>query len=525
MKYLKIFVMTLAALFFINSAAYAEESTVHIEDINLTFHSSKYVNLGKKISMIWCGSKIVFFHQPTDSMNEFIITAQSTVGSTTLFVWTADGERYEFQVNVTNEEVGQAAFIEEAINLPTVKVKKLNNKILLTGTVENTYEHDRAIEIARLYTTGSNNNSNDIENSNIADTIKEFELGNIIDLLDVLHPTRIRLEAQVIEINSDKAKDLGITYGTGGSGGIFYFGEDYNLSRTTNPTSFRHNPAEWFEERFSPINATIHALVSNGDARILSRPSITTMSGQPALIQIGGQIPYQSVTGNSTPHTEFKNYGIILQFSPTVDAQNRINSAIHTEVSNLSGQSVDGQPIIATRRADSTIKLESGSTMIIGGLMDSSESKAVSKIPLLGNIPILGEFFKYTSKRRDKRELIILVTPYILGEGEHSFAGMSNDMKDYYHAGQREQNSLNDVNLNELQPPFPEKKEKPKKDKKADKDSKKNKKVEKQEKPKKDKESDTDSKDNEKSDEKKSKDKKEKHSSTSWGVEIFGDAF
>ena len=215
MKYFKIFIITVFAFFVVNSAACAEESTAHVENINLSFHSSKYINLGKKISTIWCGSKIVFFHQPTDSMEEFIITAQNKIGSTTLFVWTADGERYEFQVNVTNEEVGQAAFIEEAINLPTVQVKKLNNKILLTGTVKNTYEHDRVIEIARLY-TNTNSSSSDLSNENISDTIRSFELGNIIDLLDVLHPTRIRLEAQVIEINSDKAKDLGITYGNSG---------------------------------------------------------------------------------------------------------------------------------------------------------------------------------------------------------------------------------------------------------------------------------------------------------------------
>ena len=510
MKYFKIFIITVFAFFVVNSAAFAEESTAHVENINLSFHSSKYINLGKKISTIWCGSKIVFFHQPTDSMEEFIITAQNKIGSTTLFVWTADGERYEFQVNVTNEEVGQAAFIEEAINLPTVQVKKLNNKILLTGTVKNTYEHDRVIEIARLY-TNTNSSSSDLSNENISDTIRSFELGNIIDLLDVLHPTRIRLEAQVIEINSDKAKDLGITYGNSGEGGIFYFGESYG----TSGTHFRHNPARWFEEHFGAINATIHTLVSNGDARILSRPNITTMSGESAYIQIGGQIPY-TVSNSNGSTVNFKDYGIILQFKPTVDAQNRINSAVHTEVSNLSGQSVDGQPIISTRTANTTIKIESGSTMIIGGLMDSSESKSVSKFPLLGNIPVLGEFFKYTSKRRDKRELIILVTPYILSDGEESYAGMTDELRDYYHAGQREQNSLNDVNLNELPPPFPEKKEKPKKDKKAEKpkdDSKsKNKKSEKDtaaEKPK---------------DEKKSKNK-EKHSNTSWGVEIFGDGF
>ena len=115
----------------------------------------------------------------------------------------------------------------------------------------------------------------------------------------------------------------------------------------------------------------------------------------------------------------------------------------------MSGQSVNGQPIVSTRRADSVINLDSGSTMIVGGLMDSTESKAVSKIPLLGDIPILGEFFKYTSKRRDKRELIILVTPYIVENEQASQARMSNSMRDYYRQGQLEHNGLNEVDLND----------------------------------------------------------------------------
>ena len=205
---------------------------------------------------------------------------------------------------------------------------------------------------------------------------------------------------------------------------------------------------KWVEQRFAPINATIHALVTNGNARILSRPSLTTLSGEQATIQIGGKIPYSisNVTGTTV---QFENYGIILQFKPIVDEQNRIVSTVHTEVSNLSGQSVNGQPIVSTRRADSVINLDSGSTMIVGGLMDSTESKAVSKIPLLGDIPILGEFFKYTSKRRDKRELIILVTPYIVENEQASQARMSNSMRDYYRQGQLEHNGLNEVDLND----------------------------------------------------------------------------
>ena len=156
-----------------------------------------------------------------------------------------------------------------------------------------------------------------------------------------------------------------------------------------------------------------------------------TLSGEQATIQIGGKIPY-TVRSTDGWSTQFEDYGIILQFKPVVDAQNRINSAVHTEVSNLSGQSVEGQPIIATRRADSVITLNSGSPIVIGGLMDSSESKTVSKIPLLGDIPILGEFFKHTSRTRDKRELIIVVTPYLVESEDLSQTPMSESLRQWY---------------------------------------------------------------------------------------------
>ena len=525
-KFIKIFMLAAVVILISNSAAYAEESA-YVERINLSYHSSKYINLHKNISTIWCGSKILRIHQPTDSMSEIVITAQNIKGSTTVFIWTEDGLRYEYLVNVTDEETGQAEIIEAAINLPDVHVKKVGDRILLTGTVKNQYERNLAIQTARLYVGNSNNNlsvgsnvnmnldtqsSKDDSSSNVEVNTVENS-GNIIDLLQMISPLQIRLEAQVIEISTDKAKDLGITYGENGSSGIFTFGEAHDRTgRTetyvyTDPSTgqvyttdvyysgdvenFKSKPLKWINQRFGPINATIHALVSKGDARILSRPNITTMSGEQATIQIGGQIPYQSLNSSNVANTEFKDYGIILQFKPVIDAQNRITSTVHTEVSNLSGQTVNGQPIIATRRADSVINIDSGSAMIIGGLMDSSESKAVSKIPLLGNIPILGEFFKYTSKRRDKRELIIVVTPYIVDNS--SRAEMSNEMRDYYHAGQRDKNSLNDVDLNALPPPFTEEDKKSKKNKKS----------------------------------KKSKEKQaeEKNSTEDSNVQIFGDAF
>ena len=410
------------------------------------------------------------------------------------------------RIEVLNPQSVLEMQIEQAIGLPDVHVKMVDKRILLTGTVQNQYERNYAIQIARLY-VGSGSESSlswgsnvsqslhtqdaktDTTNTTLANDNKVEDSGAVIDLLQMLNPTQIRLEAQIIEINSDKAKDLGITYGQSGEGGVFSVGEENDRTArtetyvTSNPLTgemetttvtisgdveaFGKRPLKWIQQRFGPINARIHALVSDGKARILSRPSVMTMSGEQATIQIGGEIPYSVSNINGTT-VNFRNYGIILQFKPIVDAQNRIISAISTEVSNLSGQTVNGQPIIVTRRADSVVTLDSGSAVIIGGLMDSSESKVVSKIPLLGNIPILGEFFKYTSKRRDKRELVILVTPYIVSGYESSRAGMSDAMRDYYREGQREKNHLRDVDLNEPPPALPDKKtKKPKKTEKV----------------------------------------------------------
>ena len=179
------------------------------------------------------------------------------------------------------------------------------------------------------------------------------------------------------------------------------------------------------------------ALVENGKARILSRPNIITMSGEQASIQIGGEIPYTTSNLEGTT-VSFRNYGIILQFKPIVDEQDRITVSVHAESSNMSGQTVDGQPILTTRRADSVVHLDSGSTMVIGGLMDSSDSKNLSKIPLLGDIPIIGEFFKYHSKSKTKRELLILITPTIVSNSEVNAAPMSQEMEETYWSGYQE---------------------------------------------------------------------------------------
>lgn len=435
------------------------------EILNIDLKTSKYMKLDRKITRIAVGdAEVAKVLQIPGSPNEFLIIAKGA-GSTTLFVWTVPDGMKEYVINVSPEDKGLAQMIKRAIGLQYVQVKVVNHdkqmRILLTGSVRNQYERNFAVQTARLYAGGKGSESslsvgsgfdmaietqNAVADGNVVVTSGDIGgsmiqgEGEVIDLLHMMHPTQIRFEAQVIAIRPQDKKSLGILYGNDATNnpGVF------SINEASTGLSFRHS--NWTHEN---INVSINALVTKNLAKILSRPSITTMSGEEAIIQVGGEIPYQTQNSNGVANTNFKNYGIILQLKPVADAEDRITSTIHAEVSNMSGESTNGQPILEMRRADSVVTVRSGSTMIIGGLMDSSERKIVNKFPFLGDIPILGEFFKYTSKTKDKQELVILVTPYIVDDDEISRAQMSESLQDIYNRGLAEKNNLNDVDLNE----------------------------------------------------------------------------
>lgn len=446
------------------------------EVINIDDKSSHYMKMDMDIVRIAVGSdKVAKVVQIPSSFNEFLIAATG-IGSTSLFVWTEDNQRHDYIINVSPEDTGQARIIEEAIGLPDVHVRMVEKRILLTGTVKNQYEKNYAIQIARLYSgSGSDSSVNFGSNVNpqlstqsskaesssttLTNTNKVEDSGNVIDLLQMLQPTQIKLEAQILSINSGDAKDLGILYGNSpiGAPGIFAVGETVkNITKKIwgidrNGDAYVSDTYESTNRTWthSDINLSINALVTKNKAKILSRPSIMTLSGEQATIQIGGEIPFSAINSNNVASIDFKKYGIILQFKPIVDSQNNIVTTIYTEVSNVSGEYVGDNPIVATRRADAVVSLKSGTTMVIGGLMDSSERKIVNKIPLLGDIPIIGEFFKYSSKTKDKQELIILVTPYIVGEQDTSYADMTEQMEEHYREGVKEKNSRNKVDIQE----------------------------------------------------------------------------
>lgn len=390
------------------------------------------------------------------SNNDYLVVGKKA-GSTSLLVWSNNG-RQEYNVYVSGDDEGTEKAIQKAIGYPGVKVQMMNGKVLLRGKVKNQYEHDSAVKVAQLYLgSGGGAASSASANGEGQGAVTD---SNIIDLLDMTNPSQVRLEAQIIEINTSAERNLGIQYWsptigsssssgsssdddvTRGSSGLFYAGENFKNSRS----SFG-----WLGSHISNMNASLQALVTEGKARILSRPSITTMSGQKANILIGGRIPIPTSAGDGQIAIDWREYGIRLNIEPVVDAENKITSKVHAEVSTLDyGNSVTEHdfsiPAIASREADAVINVRSGMTMAIGGLLNSQDGKTVTKIPLLGDIPIIGQFFRHTQKTRDNRELLILITPTLVSD--ETPVSMSQRMKGSYEDNERYLRNAERVNVN-----------------------------------------------------------------------------
>lgn len=407
------------------------------EPVEVSLNESKYM-AASGITRLAVGNPAIADVQLLSS-GDFLLVGKKA-GTTSLIVWSDGGRRTEYTVYVAGNDRGMASAIQDAIGYPKVHVQMIEDRVMLRGKVENQYEHDTALKIAGLYTGGDGS--------------------GVIDLLEMEHPSQVRLEAQIIEIGSNYAKDLGIQYWsqtpekqdetttgiTVGTAGIFYGGEDFSSSR-------KHGG--WLGSHVANVNVTLQALINQGKARILSRPSITTLSGKNANILIGGRIPVPISDGNGNVSVDWREYGIRLNIEPKVDSEDKITSKVHAEVSTLdkaSSVKIDSYSIpgILSREADTEVNVHSGMTMVIGGLINSEDSKSISKIPLLGDLPIIGRFFQHTSKSRDKRELIILITPTLVSDDTPS--PMSQRMKASYEEVERIVRNREQVKTNQPVP-------------------------------------------------------------------------
>jgi len=248
--------------------------------------------------------------------------------------------------------------------------------------------------------------------------IKEIE--EFVKKIDLPTP-QVMIEATILETNSDYTRTLGIDWqiqkkleegpsydahmalGAGATtGGIFKLG-------TLNADAF---------------TTIIEALETKTDTKILSNPRIATLDNQEAKITVGKRLPILQTTvsqGVVTTTTAYIDTGVTLTVTPQITPDNDVTLQIHPVVSDSLGIGAGGAPIIATSEATTTVLVKSGQTVVIGGLLKETKPATVTKVPILGDIPIIGWLFKKrtTGTGEEKRDLMIFITPRVVKQLEN----------------------------------------------------------------------------------------------------------
>jgi pilus assembly protein CpaC len=240
----------------------------------------------------------------------------------------------------------------------------------------------------------------------------------------VTNMTQVQLQIRVAEVSRNKLREFGSSYGRAGTqtSGFIQAGGPGTLGESTLPalvTEFAGSAVNLFLFNQSIGTGTwIHALKTSGALRALAEPNLIAMNGQQASFLAGGEFPIpivQGGQGGSSVTVQFKEYGVRLNFKPTIIDEDHIRLELEPEVSTLdfaNGVRFNGfvVPALRTRRAKTGVELRDGQSFALAGLLDNSESQSVSKIPGLGDLPVLGTLFKSKQFQKQETELMFIVT-------------------------------------------------------------------------------------------------------------------
>jgi pilus assembly protein CpaC len=243
---------------------------------------------------------------------------------------------------------------------------------------------------------------------------------------------QIELRVKVAEINRTKAEEFGIDIlgvtkvdgdeVTGGTYGGSVASPSIPLSIFGGSTVEGLSMAFRYVTGKSELQAMIKAMMQNGTLRVLAEPNVVAASGQSASFLSGGEIPVpiasSGTTGGSTVTIEWKEFGVKVDFLPTIVDSAVINLKVAPEVSSLdfnSGVQLSGfrVPALRTRRAETTVELRDGEVLLIGGLILEEENRVRTRIPVLGHIPVLGWLFSGYEMAKTQSELLLVVSPRI----------------------------------------------------------------------------------------------------------------
>lgn len=369
-----------------------------ITEVNATLGKSALINLERPVTRMSIGNPAVADVILTNSRQLYVLG--KSVGSTNLMLWDKQGNTAAVvDLNVSREFGALSSEIQKLVPGSNIRVRSMGASIVLEGHVPDALTAGKAADLAEAF------------------------IGKKpVNLLSIDGAQQVMLEVKVAEVNRTLVDSLGARFslshpGTAGGGiGWTILGDLLSGSASSMSLSKLAGVA-------TSRSLTVDMEKDDGLVKILAEPNIVALSGQEGGFLAGGEIFVPVPQGNGTITMESHTFGVGLKFTPTVLEAGRIHMRVAPEVTDVVGftnvatTGLGGTvivPTLSTRRASTTVELRDGQTLAIGGLLNDKAREQINRMPLLGEIPILGALFRSSQYQTDRTELVILVTPRLI---------------------------------------------------------------------------------------------------------------
>ncbi len=400
----------------------AQEAQLTSQTITVSKGSSAVVNHPTTLERVLITDPEVADAVPVSGTE--VVLNGNQAGSTTLLLWGLDGTRATYTVRV----VVNAAYLEEELSrlLPGsgIRTASAGNSIVLSGEGVDPRVAERALVLAQSLSNG-------------------VDVG---DHISVPERAQILLRVRLAEVNRSAVQNVGSRFlwmdprnprgnveGSIGPGG---FSENF-VEGDGPEVTFSDAVNFFFFHQPSNVAAFVQALREEGAFQSLAEPNLLAFPGEEASFLAGGEFPFPVVQGQTGAVTvDFREFGVRLNFTPEITNSGAIRLRVAPEVSQLdfgAGLTLQGFtiPVLLSRRVETVVELQEGQTFAIAGLMDSQSGRTNSKIPFLGEIPIIGALFKSREIRDAQTELLVLVTPQLVYPQDQAPAVPTGEIEDW----------------------------------------------------------------------------------------------
>ncbi|KGB27387.1 pilus assembly protein CpaC [Candidatus Liberibacter solanacearum] len=383
-------------------------STIHIGDSAIG--TSKKINIGLgKVVILHLPSRVqdVLVSDPTKadvvvhSSKTVYIFGKSVGQANVILIGHDEKQLLNIDIFIERDISNLEMTFRRFLSGSNIHVEMLSDNLVLHGDVRTIQDSQHAVELSNMFLSNDRNNLYN----------KTASGSKVINLLNIGAEDQVTLKVTIAEVRRDVLKQIGFqhTISSGGpskgnridfGGSVGAQGGDFAMTTILDRFTFK-----------SVLNALERATA----IRTLAEPTLTAISGQNATFRSGGTRLYRSIGVNGTSTITPHDYGVVLTFTPTVLSPGRIGLRIETEVSEpVLGVAVTEEPEYRMRKADTTVELPSGGTIVLAGLLKDDIQQKRGGVPLLSKIPILGALFRNSSFSREETEIFISATPFLV---------------------------------------------------------------------------------------------------------------